>query len=146
MLAILPCLPIFVKCQVNHGPSENIVWRSDPALQLLSHLSSSETLDAHSASLQLFPGRVCPGPRHTSGQTFLFTLSRMNGCCLCFELPDSNPECSYLLGCSDKILNKSKLGKVYVDSRFKETQSIWVGDMVMACFCCICSQKAESGE
>lgn len=49
----------------------------------------------------------------------------MNGCCLCFELPDSNPECNYLPGCFDKIPNKSKLRKAYLDSRFKEAQSVW---------------------
>lgn len=55
VLARLPCLPILVKCQVNRGLPENSVWRSDPALPLLSHLPSSEA-GAPSALLQLFTG------------------------------------------------------------------------------------------
>lgn len=51
VLANRPCLLIFVKCWVNRGLSENSMWRSDLALQLLSRLPSSEA-DAHSASLQ----------------------------------------------------------------------------------------------
>lgn len=111
VLARLPCLPVFVKCQVNRGLSENSVWRCGPALQLLHHLPSSEA-DAHSALLQLFTGRVCPEPCQTSGLSVLFTFSRMNDRCLCFELPDSNPECNYLPGCCNKIPNKSTLRKV----------------------------------
>lgn len=145
MLASLPCLPIFVKCQVNRGLSENSVWRSGPALQVLSHLPSPEA-DAHSALLLLFTGGVCPEPCQTSGLSILFTLSRMNGCCLCFELPDSNPECNYFPDCCNKIPNKSKLRKVSLDSRFKETPSIWVRGRVIACFCCMCGQDAERGE